>query len=443
MIKNTTMYQINKTARGASNKNYTPQSCLPEKKYINNISFLSNKFNDFAALNTISFSGIADLAKRNSEYPQDKVYRDKIAQAIGCKPEYLQSIIGVQELIEVLANLKPEDFSVGKDFKNVKDGLFKANLHMHTIDSDGLLKVEELLNKSVNYARKMKHPPLYFAITNHDVINDSKKAIEIIAKNPDKYKNIRFIPGIEMTAQYKNDEIFTEPVQLEILSYCINPFDKELNAFIDNLKAENLKYAAEIVADLSKLGLKADLDALKRTRRLFEIGASPAFLTRLKSFLLKKADEQGINPNIVNDRFEQHSKQYGNMLISKATPTIEEVGKNVKTGMLSIAHPGRYGFISPQNDDKTDPIPGKVNTYVLKPGVSPKEALKAFFTDFKNNRGEAIEVNYDYTPMYDNPETNPWLLSIKEMATEMSFVPGGGIDTHSRNIFKHKRESYK
>lgn len=442
MIKSSAIVQINRTSFGRYNKTYTSQKTSVEKELKNDAHFLSNRFNDFGVIKSISFTSIADLARRNAKYPEDKIYRDNIARSIGCKPEQLQSLMGVQELRDFLLNATPEDFSVGKEFKNVKEGRLRANLHMHTNDSDGLLKIEDLLNKSANYAKNMKHPPLLFAITNHDVLNDAKKAIKLIAANPDKYKNLRLVPGIELTAQYKNDEIFSEPVQLEILSYCVNPFDKGLNAFVDRLKDENLKYANEIVADLAKQGLKVDLEELKKTRRLFEIGASPAFLTRLKSFLLKKADLQGINPAIVHDRFDQHSKHYGNMLISKATPTIEEVGKNVQTGMLSIAHPGRYGFLAAQNDDGTDPLPGKINTYVLKQGVTPEEALKTFFSDFKANRGEAIEVNYDYTNMYDEPETHPWLLAIRKMATELDLLHGGGIDTHSRNIFKHKRESY-
>lgn len=401
----------------------------------NDNAVVPHSYNDYRALKVLSFNGLVEIARRKARYPQDHLYRIELARNLGCKPDSLMSVLGEQEFKDILSTLTPEDFNVGKDLKNVKDGLFKANLHIHTTDSDGLMQVEELLDQAVKYANRMKNPPFIFSVTNHDVLNDTKKVLELIAKNPDKYKNVRFVPGIEITSQYKNRDIFVEPIAVDILSYCINPFDITINTFLDNVRDENLKYAKDISDKLAQHGLKIDFDQLVKESRYIEINGN---LYILRKQLLKHAKAAGIDESLVHRLFDEHEEKFGNILVSKATPTFQDLGKHLKTGMLTMAHPGRYGFYHPEDLSTTKHLPKRINYYKLQKGVNPLKALKDFFTDFKNTCGNTVEVNYPYGSRYADPETNMWLLAIKKVVEELDFIHTGGLDTHSKDIFRQK-----
>lgn len=225
-----------------------------------------SKINDFIENAKLKrFSN--DLAKK---FPQDDNYRKRLAASLGLseKESYkLSSVAGVEELRQTMENysLTPQIFSSGTavfdingkllEFKNenVLKQTFGANLHIHTENSDGKLTVQKLLDDSASYANKRiksQKQPFYIAITDHDTVEGCKEAVEIIKKNPQKYKNLRLFLGMETTLTYKNPEYLDTKGQIHILSYGINPYSKETVNFVTPLIRKNheninsaLKYA--------------------------------------------------------------------------------------------------------------------------------------------------------------------------------------------------------
>lgn len=192
------------------------------------------------------------LKRKKVKYPADVEYRKSLLREMNLpENEYkqLRSIIGCEELNAVTKAADKENYLPGiKAYRankeaffpergNVKSGKFLANLHTHTIYSDGKFTIAELLEQGAKYgdervAKLGKGNPFYLAITDHDTLEGCKEAVEIVKNNPEKYKNLRLVLGIENSAQVDSPDLLKGPVHVHMITYGINPFDKELNNLI-------------------------------------------------------------------------------------------------------------------------------------------------------------------------------------------------------------------
>lgn len=167
-----------------------------------------------------------------SEPMRDLNYKKSIikdSHNIFYKLERLRPIVGEEELTEFIKqnNNKPEIYSPTKE--NIEKGIFRANLHMHTLNSDGKATVQERLDEAQNYAQNnIKNGYMYIAITDHNTILGAKEVVKILQKNPNKYKNIKIILGMEVFSAYKT-KYYRKPIDIHVLCWCINPYDKFLN----------------------------------------------------------------------------------------------------------------------------------------------------------------------------------------------------------------------
>lgn len=181
-----------------------------------------------------------------NEFPDDKEYYATLAREIGLKPkeEYkLCSIVGSSQMENLLKTFTPQDFQVGKNYEGVANHTFRVSLHNHTTASDGVLTAEELLEQATKWANRIAankkkdlKPPFTFAITDHDTLASAKEAVKIIAKNPQKYKNLKVVLGAEISVSHLNPENVIRPVDFELIGYSLNPFNKELNKLLQNLE---------------------------------------------------------------------------------------------------------------------------------------------------------------------------------------------------------------
>lgn len=191
-------------------------------------------------------------------FPQDIEYRKNLMLHAGKNFEdyfKIRSIIGSDEIKSIMKefNENEEFYSVGKNDINIKNGTIRANLHIHTIASDGAISIQELLDKAAKYAdtvakRGIKKAPFTIAITDHDTTESAKEAIKIISENPLKYKNLRVILGAEITTY--NDiatNITKEPTNTHVLVYGIDPNETLFSNFIETTKQEKGKIAEKII----------------------------------------------------------------------------------------------------------------------------------------------------------------------------------------------------
>ncbi len=191
------------------------------------------------------------LKEATQEYPKDVEYRRNLLINAGLNPENqhkIRSIIGTEELLDIMKEFNDNEtvYSSGTNLHNVGNHDMRANLHMHTIASDGSLSVQELLDSAVKYADRVaqsnpnkRKTPFVIAITDHDTTESAQEAIKIISEKPLKYQNLRVVLGLEMTT-YNNigTKFVDKPTNTHVLVYGIDPNEETLKAFIDGTKAK-------------------------------------------------------------------------------------------------------------------------------------------------------------------------------------------------------------
>lgn len=144
--------------------------------------------------------------------------------------EALRPIMGPEELTKFIqANDKnPDVYTPSKE--NIKKGIWRANLHTHTTNSDGMVTAEKRLESAQFYAEKnIPDGTMLIAITDHNTVLGAKSVVETLEKNRGKYNRIKVVPGIEINSEYHKSKVIDVPVQIHVLTWCINPYDKFLN----------------------------------------------------------------------------------------------------------------------------------------------------------------------------------------------------------------------
>jgi len=199
------------------------------------------------------------------QFPEDVKYRKQLMLNAGKNPEEyykLRSVIGLGEIKSIMKDFNENEsaYSVGVDDENIKNHTIRANLHIHTLASDGYLSTQELLDKAAAYADEAaKIPsqakePFTIAITDHDTTEGAKEAIEIISNNPQKYKNLRVILGTEFTT-YNNiaTNIVDAATNTHVLAYGIDPNEKTYNKFISDTKHKKQQLAQMMIDKANKI----------------------------------------------------------------------------------------------------------------------------------------------------------------------------------------------
>lgn len=118
----------------------------------------------------------------------------------------------------------------------------KADLHVHTVASDGTLTSYEI----VQWAHKKNIKAI--GITDHDTTEGIFNAIESA-----KEYDIIIVPGIEISCIYENEEI-------HILGYYIDYECKNILEITKILKESRLSRGEKIVKKLNELGLNLSID---------------------------------------------------------------------------------------------------------------------------------------------------------------------------------------
>ena len=391
-----------------------------------------------AGLSIYKFSNIEKIINKDNS---DKIFKKNIVKAlkkegINCNIKSLKSITAPGEFRELVSKFKPEHYQAGMQtgkkltldefYKNSIDGNFRVSLHTHSNFSDGKATVEEFLDCAEKYAKKVKKmnkndnlPPFTIALTDHDNLDGVKEAYRIIAKNPEKYKDIKFVSGVEFsTKSFMGNH--------DITALCVNPFDENLNKIISNLKTQRTKTINNFLqAQDDFQGRKITLEDLvkyennknkltgKPSKRTIENRAGVVYVRHAIKYYCEITGKQ-VNNEILNK------------LGTKDNISMEEIVKAVKNsgGYCSLTHPLK-SFWKYIGDDN-----------LLK---------------FKQMGIEGIEANHQYTPskineikiksgLSGNADDVYQYLTKKysDFANKNSMFISGGTDCHEKQIFSRE-----
>lgn len=290
----------------------------------------------------------------------------------------LAGIVDKKELLRLLKNLKEENFVASKE--NIASGIFCADLHSHTWRSDGWGIVENIMNEAAEYADNLYNKTgkkFLFSITDHDTIEGTKEAIKLIVSNPEKYKNIKFVPGVELSFIQNTDSGFEGA---ELLVHCIDPFSKKLNSFINQLQNKRAKMIEKTISELKKhfgdsCFAKEDMDEfyLKRPNENFVYNLHLRVLNYAQ--VKNKVNELALNNNLDSSILYQD-------LMSKW-----RVGKNDKSlnNFLRFLSLNGYDSTIPENSNIIEEIcknnfPKIENGKIIAPSENTYEDIVEFFS---------------------------------------------------------------
>ncbi len=444
------------------------------------------------------------LRNETKEFPNDVEYRKTLLKNAGMNPnEYykIRSIIGPDEIQSVMKQYDNDGnlYSVGVNDENIKSGLLRANLHIHTQASDGRLSVEELLDKAADYANlaaktqpQFKKQPFTIAITDHDTTESAQKAIKIIAENPLKYKNLRVILGTEVTTYNKiAPNLVSEPTNTHVLAYGIDPNEKIYNNFIEGTKNRKNELEKRMINDANELGKNIFvLNEAKEFSNFLDkklIGICNHMASYLKTkyvlseivckndeiksllkqknmptepkTLIKELDEylqerynrnKPINPKtelvdfIKDDKFgEILTKEYENPQHKEFLQKIDEINQSYYTKM-----DGSEKFHAmPKFEDLYNGLKGQKNAIIglahpLKPTWNLNSAddkltfLKDFYSKFKSAFKEKAKFSEVYYQSYKQTAEQPVQTFLNQISKALKLFRTGSADSHGKNIFK-------
>lgn len=187
-----------------------------------------------------------------------------IALANYNKPRVIKSAtnncvnFGAEKFMELCKSSKLEHYVAST--KNIQEKIFRNDLHSHSNHSDGWGKVANILNQVAEYADELHSKTgqkFTFALTDHDRVSGVREANAIIKNNPEKFKNINFVPGVELSFSFNsNGQVKTG----ELLAYFVDPNSKAMQTLVEDLNKNREKMIVNCIDKLGEGFSRSDMD---------------------------------------------------------------------------------------------------------------------------------------------------------------------------------------
>ena len=121
-----------------------------------------------------------------------------------------------------------------------------ADLHLHTLASDGRLTPTELVQLAASQGLQT------IAVTDHDTTDGLEEAFEAAREFP----GLRIIPGIELSADVPGDEV-------HVLGYFLDPGNENLQSELRRFRAGRIDRARTMVEKLGELGINIEWERVQ------------------------------------------------------------------------------------------------------------------------------------------------------------------------------------
>ena len=197
-----------------------------------------------------------------------------------------------------------------------------ADLHMHSIYSDGSYKPQELINQA-----KMKNIET-IALADHDTTDGLDEALQA-----GKKMNVEVIPAIEFSVSWQDKEP-------HLLGYFIDYKHQRFQKQIKKIFKKRKERAVKMIEKLKKRGIKLDLTKVKEMSKNDYIG---------RPHIARQMIEQGY----INDMSQAFSKKYiargGKAYVPRYKISMEKAVELIHqvNGLAVLAHPGHMNGDQP------------------------------------------------------------------------------------------------
>ncbi len=257
------------------------------------------------------------------------------------------------------------------------DSRVTADLHTHTVNSDGTYTVEELVKKAAEKGLKI------LAITDHDTVDGLRDEEKI--KEYEKKYGIEIIKGIEMSCNLDGKDV-------HILGYFLNLEDKNFLKELDRIAEIRNERNEKIIKKLADLNLPVTMEELKEI-----VQGNVISKAHFAEIMLKKG-----YVSCKTDAFKNYLGKTGAAFVEKRDyKPADAVDILVKNGaFVSLAHP-------------------KLITENL-------QEVERIITDLIKHGLRGLEVNY-YSFSQKDKEI------YRKLAEKYNLIITGGSDFHGGN----------
>ncbi len=158
------------------------------------------------------------------------------------------------ELREILPDLKQDNFLATE--KNQKRGIYCADLDYQTSFSSGNENIFDILDNVAQYANDyydQTGKKFIFALTDRDSIEGVQHALRIIGSNPEKFQNVKFVPGIKMSFAHEAPNSNLGYENSDMLIYGINPFSENVINFVETTIRKRQNMTINFIKQVNQL----------------------------------------------------------------------------------------------------------------------------------------------------------------------------------------------
>ena len=257
--------------------------------------------------------------------------------------------------------------------EGVTSSILNADLHCHSVVSDGTLTPEQLA------ARAKANGVELWALTDHDEIGGQDRALAAAHANGMKY-----LTGTEISVTFANKTV-------HIVGLGFDAHDAQLKAGLHNTRGGRGERAKEMSDGLAKVGIHGAYEGALKYAGNHELISR----THFARFLV----ETGVCQD-TNEVFRRFLTEGNPGFVPHRWASLKDAVQWIvqAKGMAVIAHPARYGF-------------------------TPNEEF-ALFTEFKNHGGQGVEV-------VTGSHTPAEYVTYADMAQEFGLFASRGSDFHS------------
>ncbi len=254
-----------------------------------------------------------------------------------------------------------------------------ADLHLHTVASDGTVTVAEQIRRAKTVALSC------ISITDHDVISD-----DIMAR-VETIDGIEVIAGVEIKADF-------DGITGEILGYFVDPKDGELRRFLSGMEAARIE-RMEIMIDRCRQELDIEI-GLDDVRAVAGGNLGRPHLARV---LVAKG--------VVADFSEAFSR-----LLRRGAPCYAPIEKDDFRSVVNVVH--RAGGVA----------------CLAHPCLMRVESWDGFLDELLAGGVDGLETIYPYDPSGRSLTIDPRIL--RTLAEKRGFLESGGSDDHGPDSTK-------
>jgi hypothetical protein len=279
----------------------------------------------------------------------------------------------------------------------------KADLHTHTVFSDGLFAPEIVMRKAKSKGISV------ISITDHDTISHIAEEKEIANQ-----LGLEFIPGCEVSA-YQNGKNY------HILALNFDPDVKSFIEHFEEYEIERAKRAEIIAAKFTKLGMKISIDEI-----IEQSGNSPIGRPHIARAIVKAGyaqDQREVFSKYLYDNGPAYQAK-SNLSVQKVVNLIHQAG-----GVAILAHPAYFFSIDELEKVVSEGIDGIEVNHPLH-----NDEMKKFYINFATSNKLLLSGGSDFHGFNDD-----------EKNLGQSFIPSSYAEKiidatkkiRSKPIFKH------